>query len=213
MTEVSNEDGKGPEPKPKAGYMKAAIIAMAGVAAVAVLYVIVNASFKPGAGSDDLHALAKGPMAKLEVATAPKAGPDTPFSGPNGEPLTLKSFDGQVVVLNIWATWCAPCVEEMPTLGKLQAEYANKPVKVVTLSIDRPEDAPDARAFLAKHGGLVLYSDPKMRLAFSLDPKVSGLPATIIFDRNGKERARLSGGADWSSPEAKAVIDAVMAGA
>lgn len=212
MREVSDKDGPeaaGDKHKGQGGFLRWGIIAMAAIGALAVVYVILSASFKPKV---DLQYLAKGEMADLVVTSSGKPAPATPFTDTSGRTITLKDFDGQVVVLNFWATWCAPCRVEMPHLAKLQAAYANKPVKVVAVSLDRAADEADARKFIVEHGPLAFYWNPSFALSRTLDPPVIGLPTTVIFDRNGKERARLSGGADWSSPEAKAVIDTVLQG-
>ena len=184
------------------------IAGLAVIALVAVLYAIVSHGFKPGDSS--LKSLATGAMAKLQVADPPRGEPDSAFFGPNGETLHLADFKGQVLVVNFWATWCAPCVQEMPTLAQLQTAYAGQPVKVMAISLDRPEDKAFAQRFILKHGPLVFYQDPKYALPFSLDPRPAGVPITVIFDRQGHERARLEGGADWNSPQAKAVLNRVL---
>ncbi len=188
--------------KPRGPWGAGGALAMA-----AVVYVIGGCSFKP---ASDLKGLATGAMAKLQVPAAPRGEPSAPFFGPNGETLHLADFKGQVLVVNFWATWCAPCVQEMPTLAKLQAAYAGKPVKVMAVSLDRPADKAFAQRFILKHGPLAFYQDPQYALPFSLDPRPEGVPVTVIFDRSGHERARLEGGADWNSPEAKAVLDSVL---
>jgi thiol-disulfide isomerase/thioredoxin len=184
------------------------LIGLAVVIVAAVLYVIAAPRFKPDGG--DLKSLATGTLAKLDVPPAPRGEPDAPFTGPNGQTLRLADFKGQVLVVNFWATWCAPCVQEMPTLAKLQAAYAGKPVKVLAISLDRDEDKAFAQRFMLKHGPLQFYQDAKYALPFSLDPRPEGVPVTVIIDRAGHERARLEGAADWSSPEAKAVLDSVL---
>jgi len=158
-----------------------------------------------------LKALAKGDMAKLEVSKPSTALDPIKADSPDGKPVTLADFKGQVVVVNLWATWCAPCVKEMPTLAKLQGEYAGKPVKVVAISLDRgTEDVAKARAFIASKAPLGFYHGD-YDMAFALKPAVEGLPATILYDAQGHERARLSGGADWSGADARKVIDQLLA--
>jgi thiol-disulfide isomerase/thioredoxin len=185
------------------------LIGLAVVVVAAVLYVIVSHGFKPAGG--DLKSLATGAMAKLQTPNPPRGEPDAPFFGPNGQTVRLADFKGQVLVVNFWATWCAPCVQEMPTLAKLQAAYAGRPVKVMAVSLDRVEDKAFAQRFMLKHGPLEFYQDPKYAVPFSLDPRPEGVPVTVIIDRSGHERARLEGAADWNSPEAKAVLDSVLA--
>jgi thiol-disulfide isomerase/thioredoxin len=150
-------------------------------------------------------------MAKLVVAPAPGGQPAASFTGPDGKTMHLADLKGQVVVVNFWATWCGPCKEEMPSLASLQKDYADKPLKVVPISVDRLEDGAAAKAFLKTHGSLGFYNDPQYALVFSLTPRPDGIPTTIIYDKQGRERARLSGGADWSTGQAKKVMDAVLA--
>ena len=161
--------------------------------------------------SGDLKSLATGSMAKLKIPAKPGGEPDAPFFGPNGQTLHLADFKGQVVVANFWATWCAPCVQEMPTLAKLQAAYAGKPLKVVAVSVDSTDNKALAQRFLLKHGPLEFYHDPQFAVVFGLEPRPEGVPVTVIYDKNGHEQARLEGSADWNSPEAKAVLDSVLA--
>ncbi len=159
----------------------------------------------------DLKGLAAGPMAKLEIPAKPGGEPDVAFTGPDGKSIKLASLKGQVVVVNFWATWCGPCKEEMPSLAKLAKDYAEKPIKVVAISVDRAEDGPAARDFLKSHGGLSFYNDPNYAVVFGLDPRPAGIPLTVIYDKQGHERARLAGGADWSTDQAKKVMDSVLA--
>ena len=173
----------------------------------AVLYAMVSGCSKPA----DLKSLAKGPMAKLVVPATPGGQPGAAFTGPDGKPMHLADLKGQVVVVNFWATWCGPCKEEMPSLAKLQKDYAEKPFKVVPISVDRLEDGAAAKDFLKTHGSLGFYNDPQYAVAFSLDPRPEGIPTTVIYDKQGRERARLSGGADWSTEQAKKVMDVVLA--
>jgi thiol-disulfide isomerase/thioredoxin len=159
----------------------------------------------------DLKTLATGPMAKLVVPAQGAAEPDIPFTGPDGKPVKLADLKGQVVVVNFWATWCGPCKEEMPSLAKLAKDYADRGVKVVAISVDRLEDGAAAKDFLKTHGGLQFYNDPEYRVVFGLTPRPDGIPTTVIYDKAGKEQARLSGGADWSTDQARKVMDAVLA--
>jgi thiol-disulfide isomerase/thioredoxin len=169
---------------------------------------MVSGCSKPAA---DLKSLATGPMAKLVTPAQPATEPDIPFTGPDGKPMKLADLKGQVVVVNFWATWCAPCKEEMPSLAKLAKDYADRGVKVVPISVDRLEDGAAARDFLRTHGGLQFYNDPEYRVVFGLNPRPDGIPTTVIYDKAGKEQARLSGGADWSTDQARKVMDAILA--
>ena len=184
-------------------------VAVLGVAAV--LYIIGQASINPQAQSN-LKGLAKGEMAKFVLPAEAGSPPTDTFLDPQGKPIRLADFRGKVTVVNFWATWCAPCVIEMPTLAKLAQAYHGKPVQVVTVSIDKPDDAEKARLFIAKHAPLAFYHDPKMAMPFAFSPPLGGMPTTIVYGADGVERGRLSGEADWSSKDATRLIDAVLAG-
>ena len=97
-------------------------------------------------------------------------------------------------------------------MAKLQTAYAGKPVEVVAISIDSDSELDKAKAFIAAHAPLKFYNDPKMKLPFAFTPPAAGMPTTVIYGADGVERGRLSGGADWSGPDAKAIIDAVLSG-
>jgi thiol-disulfide isomerase/thioredoxin len=182
--------------------------ALIGVAAV--LYIIVQASAKPHTSSS-LDGVLRGEMKKLTAPAEPAGGPAMAFVDAAGNPVKVADFKGKVLVLNLWATWCAPCIAEMPTLAKLQAAYAGKPVAVVPVSVDTATEQDKARNFIGQHPPLAFYADPQMKLPFALKPQVAGMPTTVIYGPDGRERGRLSGGADWSSPDARAVIDHILA--
>jgi thiol-disulfide isomerase/thioredoxin len=201
-----------PAAKPKGGALKWALWGVAIFGVAAVVYIMAQASFKPTAPKAQLASLAKGDMATLRTLADAGPQPVNSFYGPDGKALRLADFKGKVVVLNLWATWCAPCVEEMPTLARLQAEYDGQPVEVVTVSVDSPGEVDKAKAFIAQHPPLKFYNDPKMKLPFALVPAAAGMPTTVIYGKDGVERGRLSGAAVWSGADAKAVVDKVLAG-
>jgi thiol-disulfide isomerase/thioredoxin len=205
------EDGNGkPSGAGKRSLMSLAIGTLMLIGVAYILYVIVSASIKPKAELD-LNDFKVGALEKLQIATEPKPVPTASFKDADGKPVTLADFKGQVVVLNLWATWCGPCKEEMPTLAKLQAAYGASPFKVVAVSVDSVDYDDLARADIAKTPPLALYRDAKYALAFGLTPRPAGLPTTLIIDRKGMERARLEGGADWSSPQARGLVEALLA--
>jgi thiol-disulfide isomerase/thioredoxin len=117
----------------------------------------------------------------------------------------LAEFAGRGVVLNLWATWCVPCVAELPSLAALAARLASAGVVVVPLSSDRG-GAAVVQKFYAGHAiaGLDVWLDPKGAAASAL--RARGLPTTLLIDRQGRERGRLEGGADWASDAAVAGI-------
>ena len=206
MSERSNEGAAGGPKIPLRWVLGG--VAVLGVAAV--LYIIAQASLNPQ-GETNLKALAKGEMAKFILPAEAAPAPVTSFLDAKGQTKRIGDFRGKVVVVNLWATWCAPCVIEMPTLAKLAASYEGKPVEVVAISVDRPDDAEKARFFIGKHAPLAFYHDPKMALPFAFKPAAVGMPTTVIYGADGVERGRLSGDADWSGKDAKALIDKVLA--
>ncbi len=208
MSEVqSGDSGTGAGQR---NVLKWAIGAVMLVGVAAVLYVIGAASFKPS-GPANLNQFKRASLAKLDVPAAPRAAPGTTFFDEAGKPVSLADFKGQVVVMNLWATWCPPCKKEMPTLAKLQGAYATQPLKVVAVSVDRDSDLNLAQAEMAANPPLKLYRDPSYKISFDLAPRAAGYPTTVIYDRQGRERARLAGEADWSSPEARSLVETLLA--
>jgi thiol-disulfide isomerase/thioredoxin len=132
------------------------------------------------------------------------------FTDKDGKRLSLANWKGRVVLLNLWATWCAPCRKEMPSLAELQEQLGSKDFEVVAVSLDRQgEDV--AAKFLEETNAsaLALYLDKE---SDSLDKlRVVGLPASILIDRQGREIGRIFGPAEWASPEALELIKAAMA--
>lgn len=128
-----------------------------------------------------------------------------PFVDGKGRDLTLADFRGRVVLLNIWATWCVPCREEMPTLDALQEKMGGGDFHVLPLSIDRA-GMKIVRRFYdeigLRHLDTYLAEDIRVMAAFA----IVGLPTTILIDRDGFERGRLVGPAEWDSPEVMAQI-------
>ena len=147
--------------------------------------------------------------APIETA-APQPLPPLTFETLDGQPASLADFAGKVVVLNLWATWCAPCREEMPSLDRLQAQFADRDLVVLTLSVDRagPERV---QKFLDEIGvkQVHVYRDPKAAATRAV--RVPGLPATILVNRKGEEVGRVLGIAQWDGPPAVAAIEKLLA--
>ena len=143
--------------------------------------------------------------------TDPTPLPPLAFETMDGQPASLEAFRGKVVVLNLWATWCAPCRKEMPSLDRLQARFTDQPVVVLALSVDRagPERV---QAFLNEVGirQLHVYRDPKAVALRTL--RVPGLPATLLVDKEGSEVARVLGIAEWDGPSAVEAVQQLVAG-
>jgi thiol-disulfide isomerase/thioredoxin len=163
-----------------------------------------------GALAQDLSALQEGDMRKLAIHEEPQEASQTPFEGEGGAETTLGDLAGEVVVVNFWATWCAPCREEMPTLARLQEELGDEGVRVATIATGR-NDPIAMEQFLSEVGAGALphWRDPRQELA--RDMGVLGLPVTVILNREGQEVARLTGDADWASESALAILRAIAA--
>jgi thiol-disulfide isomerase/thioredoxin len=140
----------------------------------------------------------------VDRSQAGRAAPDAQFEGPDGEKVTLSEFRGKPLLLNLWATWCAPCIKELPTLDTLQQREGER-LRVLTVSQDM-EGRAKVEAFLAKNGYRTLegWRDPEMGLMTDLG--VSTLPTTILYDANGREVWRVAGDKDWAGAEAAALI-------
>jgi thiol-disulfide isomerase/thioredoxin len=131
--------------------------------------------------------------------------PQAGFEDKLGDKLFLKDFQGKVVILNFWATWCGPCVVEMPTLDRLQAKLGGKDLAVVAVALDR-EGIKKAAPFYRQTGvaNLTLYTDRRSQLFEELDGK--NLPTTFIINRDGKVVGKLVGAAAWDSDAAISLI-------
>ncbi len=146
-----------------------------------------------------------GWMKKFQPALAPSALPDTIFTDEKGNKLTLKAFRGKIILLNFWATWCGPCVREMPSLTRLHNELKGPDFQVIALSEDRL-GWQKIRSFRNKLNllELPLYHDVDSKMMFSV--KARGLPTTLLIDREGNELGRLVGLAEWDTEEAIALM-------
>lgn len=166
-----------------------------------------NAAF---AQEVDWKAAQEAGLEKLVPSADARPLPDIEFTDPEGNAHTLADYQGQVVLLNFWATWCAPCREEMPSLDRLQTELGGDDFQVVPVATGRnPPEKIDR--FFQENGieNLPVLLDPRQQLAREM--AVIGLPVTVLINRDGEEVARLLGDADWASEPAKEVIRQLMA--
>jgi thiol-disulfide isomerase/thioredoxin len=147
----------------------------------------------------------------LEKLSPPVAPPDGVFMTPDGAPHRLDEFKGRAMVVNLWATWCAPCVSEMPALEALSKALAPQDIAVLPLSSDRG-GVDVVQAWYQQHGitGLPVLLDPKGALVRAFNAK--GIPTTVIIGQSGLVVARLEGVADWAAPAAQATIRRLAAG-
>ena len=161
--------------------------------------------------------IATGPAAaesgvdKLVWSDDLQPAPDVPFRNGEDQAMSLADFRGKVVVVNMWATWCAPCLREMPTLDTLQAELGGDDLQVIALSQDA-EGISVAAPFMAENDwpNLALYVEPSHDFARAAG--VRGLPTTLIIDRDGRMVARLQGTAEWDSEDIRSILRELMTG-
>jgi thiol-disulfide isomerase/thioredoxin len=163
--------------------------------------------------AERLAPLARGEVAAVTVARDPGPLPDLAFTDPQNRSTSLREMKGRTVLLNLWATWCAPCRQEMPALDKLQAEFGGPRFEVVAINIDqRNLDRPKAWLKDAGVARLAYYSDPQAKVFQDLRQagKAVGMPTTFLLDPNGCELASLSGPAEWASDDAKRLVQAAI---
>jgi thiol-disulfide isomerase/thioredoxin len=194
-----------------------AALALLAAGGLALLYACSPPASKPDIGSSPAEAggggsrFATGALARLQVIEDAPPMPASPLLDEAGATTSFAALaGGQVAVLNLWATWCAPCMTEMPSLGALQRRFEGR-IRVIPINVDEPAKQGAARAQLARlsQATLPFVSDAERATWAELRPP--GMPLTVIYGRDGRERARLVGGADWSSEEAAALIEAVLA--
>ena len=156
------------------------------------------------------EAMREGDMKKLVFHPEPKDTSTAAFDLADGAgQSTLEDYRGKYVLLNFWATWCAPCRKEMPQLSELQTEFGGDTFEVLTLATGRNSPTGIAK-FFDEIGveNLPRHQDPKQAVAREM--AIFGLPITVIIDPEGREVARLRGDADWASDNAKAIIATVI---
>lgn len=189
-----------------------ALLALGGTAFYSGLGDAGNASCSAAVKSAAAMApLARGEVAAVEVFKRPKPAPDLVFTGPDGKPATLASLKGRTVLVNLWATWCAPCLKEMPSLDTLQKDMGGSDFAVVAINIDtRNLDRPKSWLAENKVTNLAYYSDPQASTfqVLRATRKVEGMPVSLIVDREGCELGIIQGPADWASADAKALLSA-----
>src|SRR5690554_3969404 len=204
---------------------KAAVLTLGAAAVLATLGAVYVIGTGDGNGSaaacaaaetagKALKPLAKGEVAGFLPAQTPLSVADLAFSDDAGAQRSIADFAGKTVLLNLWATWCAPCREEMPALDSLQAELGSEHFQVVAVSVDRgTSDRP--KAFLEEVGAtnLPFYADPRMAIFHTLGGRgrATGLPTTVLIHGEGCALGAMYGAADWAAPDAKALISAATA--
>ncbi len=159
--------------------------------------------------------LARGEVAAVIVAKSPLKVPNLAFQDASGKAMTLQDWRGRTVLVNLWATWCPPCREEMPSLEALEKKFGSPGFEVVTINIDT-RDAEKPKAWLKEVGisGLKYYADPNAKVFQDLRSagRALGMPTTMLIDPNGCEIGTIGGPAKWSSDDAVKLIEAALKG-
>lgn len=211
---------------PRAGTSKGLLLAaglfLGVVAGVGALYVMKGKGGNTAVAAADakacefsrpkaekLQAVTRGEVAALKINTTPRPAEDVNFFSHDGKPLKIKDFAGKVILVNLWATWCAPCRAEMPALDRLQGELGGKDFEVVAINIDTTRlERP--KAFLKEVGvsRLAYYQDQSANIFADLKKagKAFGMPTTLLIDKNGCELGTMAGPAEWSSQDALYVL-------
>ena len=177
--------------------------------AIAAILVALAGCNKPAGPTNNQTVAAPeaGPHKGVDRSHKGQPAPTATFKNPDGGDASIARFNGVPVLVNMWATWCAPCVRELPTLDKLaQSHRVDGALGVVAVSQDSG-DQTSVVAFLKKLNikDLGAYHDPDMKLSGALGPDTV-LPTTILYDANGKEVWRYVGDLDWTSPEAAKLL-------
>ncbi len=144
---------------------------------------------------------------KLDVTQRGKAMAPSAFTAPDGKPVTLAAFKGKPVLVNLWATWCGPCVKEMPSLDRLAARSADK---LTVLTVNQTDDAAAVAKWWAprQFAKLAPYRDEAGKLGFDFESGV--LPTTVLYDAQGREVWRIVGGMDWDGARANTLLAEVL---
>jgi thiol-disulfide isomerase/thioredoxin len=141
-------------------------------------------------------------------AASPQPAPEMSFAGLDGKPVALADFKGTFLILNLWATWCQPCLKEMPSLVRLQASLA--PALTVLAVSEDHGGAKVVGPFIAEHdlGTIKIGLDPQSDAIHTLHAR--GLPTSLVIDRDGQVLGKVEGGADWDSDLLRAVLTKLM---
>ena len=152
-----------------------------------------------------------GSLKNLIIHKVPKPIPEMELIKVGGAPEIFKFRQNQVTVINFWATWCAPCREEMPSLNELTKSIGTDNFSVIVVAAGRNSDKSINEFFFThKLSNLISYKDPRGKVASTLS--ILGLPTTIIVDQHSNEVARLIGGENWNSPQAIQMIKLLLRG-
>jgi thiol-disulfide isomerase/thioredoxin len=160
-----------------------------------------------------VDAASKGEVAAMQALPQARPAPEIRFKGPDGAETGLAALKGRLLLVNLWATWCAPCKAEMPALDSLQAQLGGPDFAVVAINVDtRNLDKPPEWLRQAGIHALPFYADPGGRVlpAVQRDTQSPGLPTTMLIDAQGCTLGVMKGPAAWASPDGLALIRAAL---
>jgi thiol-disulfide isomerase/thioredoxin len=166
-------------------------------------------AFSPASVPAEVAAAFSAEFAALHVADTAMALPDLPLTGPDGNPVRIKDFAGKPLLVNLWATWCAPCVVELPTLKRLAEHYEGR-LQVIGIALEAGKSHQDILSFLDQRGlgDFAAFMDLDGRFAGALS--VKGIPTSFLIGSNGLILYRFEGDANWTSAESKAFFDVFL---
>jgi thiol-disulfide isomerase/thioredoxin len=174
-----------------------------------LLAVLLSASWAGAAeGEGDLRDRAE--LGEFVPSQQPAPAPAVSLTDVSGNTVELSDFKGRLVVVNLWATWCEPCLREMPSLERLQSKLGDR-IAVLGVSEDRG-GSKTVEPFTAKLGlkSVKIFIDPKSAVGRAVEMR--GLPTSLLIDRDGKSLGRVEGAAEWDSPKLMAVLDRFLSG-
>lgn len=174
---------------------------------LSIVYIVFAAMMGPSPLSDEGFET-QGDMARFVFVSEQPEFPGSAFVKESGEPTQISDFKGRVTLVNLWATWCAPCLTEMPSLDRLQKKLGSDRFEVVAISLDK--DAQKARDWLNTNTieNLAFYNDPTMKLHEEFG--AAGLPTSYLVDASGRLVGYLEGDAAWDADDAEALIEHIV---
>lgn len=195
-------------------FLRLAIPSMFGGILLALIYWLFSASSDPS-NSDPIARFATGSLQNLDTSMSGEPAPEAQFVDVSGNEVTLQEFQGHVVLVNFWATWCGPCEREMPSLAALQTAKKGTPFKVIAISVDSQADQDYAKQRLNELTGGVLdyYAMLPEPAGWDIvyDSGASrGFPTTVLYTNDGVHAAMFEGEADWASYEAVSLINELL---
>ena len=194
-------------------FLAGIIVGVIGVIVAGLAYFNANISVSGLPQTGALDPYLQGEMNRFVSLESPPSQSDAPLESAIGETLTLDAFHGQIVMVNYWASWCAPCIEEMPRLDDIAGAFNSEDFQLVIVALDNEIDA-SRRAYerLELSHLDFLHAEQDAAYPFATDAsRMVSLPLTVIYDREGRELGRLAGSAEWDLGEVQTLIEGLTA--